>query len=155
MAKPNALRLLESEGIAYRAISYEVDEADLSAPTVAAKIGIEPERVFKTLLALGDSGSYTLFCVPSDMELDLKKAAKASGEKGLSLAPIADLERITGYVRGGCSPIGTKRLLPVWIDETALLHAEITVSAGMRGMQVALDPQALASVVGGSFADLT
>lgn len=141
--KTNALRILDGLGIAYRTIAYEVDEEDLSAESVAAKVGLDPERVFKTLALRGASGAVFLACVPAGSELDLKKAAKAAGEKSVDMLPLKELQPTTGYVRGGCSPIGAKRKFPVYLDETATLFEEISVSAGQRGLQVLLAPEEL------------
>lgn len=141
--KTNALRILDGLGIAYRTVAYEVDEEDLSAESVAAKAGLDPERVFKTLALRGASGAVFLACVPAGSELDLKKAAKAAGEKSVEMLPLKELQPTTGYVRGGCSPIGAKRKFPVYLDETATLFEEISVSAGQRGLQVLLAPEEL------------
>ncbi|HRY73129.1 MAG TPA: Cys-tRNA(Pro) deacylase [Spirochaetia bacterium] len=141
--KTNALRILDGLGIAYRTIAYEVDEEDLSAESVAAKVSLDPERVFKTLALRGASGAVFLACVPAGSELDLKKAAKAAGEKSVDMLPLKELQPTTGYVRGGCSPIGAKRKFPVYLDETATLFEEISVSAGQRGLQVLLAPEEL------------
>ncbi|HOX48618.1 MAG TPA: Cys-tRNA(Pro) deacylase [Spirochaetales bacterium] len=141
--KTNALRILDGLGIAYRTIAYEVDEEDLSAESVAAKVSLDPERVFKTLALRGASGAVFLACVPAGSELDLKKASKAAGEKSVDMLPLKELQPTTGYVRGGCSPIGAKRKFPVYLDETATLFEEISVSAGQRGLQVLLAPEEL------------
>lgn len=141
--KTNALRLLDGLKIAYRTIAYEVDEEDLSAESVAAKVGLDPERVFKTLALRGASGAVFLACVPSGSELDLKKAARAAGEKSVEMLPLKELQPTTGYLRGGCSPLGAKRKFPVYLDETAALFEEISVSAGLRGLQVLLAPEDL------------
>ncbi|MDA8427084.1 MAG: Cys-tRNA(Pro) deacylase [Treponema sp.] len=139
-AKTNALRILKSHGVAHRVVSYEADESDLSARSAAAKIGIGAERIFKTLAARGDRTGVFLCCVPGDAELDLKKAARASGNKSVEMLSLKELQPTTGYVRGGCSPVGTKRPFPVLIDERALEFGEISVSAGARGLQVLLAP---------------
>ncbi len=141
--KTNALRILEGFGIAHRVIAYEVDESDLSAESVAAKVGLPAERVFKTLALRGEKGGVFLACVPGDSELDLKKAARAAGEKSVEMLPLKDLQPTTGYLRGGCSPLGAKRKFPVYVDETAQLFGEISVSAGLRGLQVLLAPDDL------------
>jgi Cys-tRNA(Pro)/Cys-tRNA(Cys) deacylase len=156
-AKTNALRIAEALGIAHRVACYEADEEDLSATTAAAKIGIPPERVFKTLALRGARTGLFLCCVPADEEVDLRKAAKAAGEKSVEMLPLKDLLPATGYVRGGCSPVGTKRAVPVYIDETAALLDEISVSAGARGLQMILAPSELARALEGRaiFADLT
>jgi Cys-tRNA(Pro)/Cys-tRNA(Cys) deacylase len=160
-AKTNALRMLETHGVAHRVISYEVDESDLSARSAAEKVGIEVERIFKTLALRGDKTGVLLCCVPGGSELDLKKAAKVSGNKSVEMLSLKELQPTTGYVRGGCSPIGTKKSFPVLIDESALLYDEISVSAGARGLQVMLAPDdlrtTLAAEAGGRrviFADI-
>ena len=155
-AKTNALRILESRGIAHRVFEYEVDESDLSASAVAAKVGLDPERVFKTLALRGEKSGVFLCCVPGDAELDLKKAARAAGDKAVAMLALKELLPATGYVRGGCSPVGTKKDYPVYVDETAQLFDEISVSAGARGIQVLLAPDLLLRALGdrASYADL-
>ena len=155
-AKTNALRILESRGIAHRVFEYEVDESDLSASAVAAKVGLDPERVFKTLALRGEKSGVFLCCVPGDAELDLKKAARAAGDKAVAMLALKELLPATGYVRGGCSPVGTKKDYPVYVDETAQLFDEISVSAGARGIQVLLAPDLLLLALGdrASYADL-
>ena len=155
-SRTNVTRLLESLRVAHRVATYEVELSDLSAASAAAKIGIEPERVFKTLALRGASGAVFLCCVPGDAELDLKKAAAAAGEKSAALLPLRELQEATGYLRGGCSPIGVKRAYEVLVDETATLCEEISVSAGARGTQVLLAPAALMAVLGerARYADL-
>ncbi|HRY56248.1 MAG TPA: Cys-tRNA(Pro) deacylase [Spirochaetia bacterium] len=155
-AKTNALRILESRGIAHRVFEYEVDESDLSASAVAAKVGLDPERVFKTLALRGEKSGVFLCCVPGDAELDLKKAARAAGDKAVAMLALKELLPTTGYVRGGCSPVGTKKDFPVYVDETAQLFDEISVSAGARGMQMLLSPDLLLRALGNraSYADL-
>ncbi len=150
----NVTRLLASRKIAFEVRTYDVDESNLSAQYVAEKIGLEPERVFKTLVAVGSDGAHSVFVIPGSFELNLKKAAKAAGQKSIAMLPLKDLESVTGYVRGGCSPIGMKKQLPTYIDETALIWESISVSAGKRGIQVLLAPAQLASLAGGVFADL-
>jgi Cys-tRNA(Pro)/Cys-tRNA(Cys) deacylase len=156
-AKTNALRIVESLGIAHRVLTYEVDEEDLSATTSAAKLGIEPDRVFKTLALRGEKSGVFLCCVPGDAEVDLKKAARAAGDKSVEMLPLKELLPTTGYVRGGCSPVGTKKPFPVYVDETAQLFEEISVSAGARGTQMLLAPADLLRALEGraSYADLT
>lgn len=151
----NALRLVRSMGIRAEAIEYEVDESDLSAASVAARLGLDPDRVFKTIAVRGPKAGPFLCVVPGSAEVDLKKAAKAAGEKSAEPLPLRELEPLTGYVRGGCSPVGTKKPLPVFIDETAALWDTISVSAGARGLQMVLAPDDLARASGASFADLT
>ena len=156
-SKTNALRILDALGIAHRVVEYEVDEGDLSATSVAGKIGLPAERVFKTLALRGERSGVFLCCVPGDAEVDLKKAARAAGDKSVEMLSLKDLLPTTGYVRGGCSPIGTKKPFPVYIDETAQLFDEISVSAGARGLQVLLSPDDLERALEGraSFADVT
>jgi len=151
----NALRLVRSMGIRAEAIEYEVDESDLSAASVAARLGLDPDRVFKTIAVRGPKAGPFLCVVPGSAEVDLKKAAKAAGEKSAEPLPLRELEPLTGYVRGGCSPVGTRKPLPVFIDETAALWDTISVSAGARGLQMVLAPDDLARASGASFADLT
>jgi Cys-tRNA(Pro)/Cys-tRNA(Cys) deacylase len=155
MQKTNALRLLDAAGIAYTTATYEVDENDLSGVHAANLLGVPPEQVFKTLVLQGSSGAYMVCCIPVAEELDLKKAAQACGEKKVDLIPVKDLLPLTGYVRGGCSPIGMKKPFPVYIDETAELFDTIGVSAGIRGCQVFLKPEDLRGFIAAEFADLT
>ncbi len=150
----NVTRLLAAKQIPHEINTYEVDEEDLSAGHVAAAIGFDGARVFKTLVALGMDNSVLVFVVPGNCELDLKKAAKASGHKSVALLPLKDLEKMTGYVRGGCSPVGMKKQFPVFIDETAELWESISVSAGKRGVQVVLAPTELAAMTKASIVDL-
>jgi Cys-tRNA(Pro)/Cys-tRNA(Cys) deacylase len=154
--RTNVTRLLESRGIAHRVVTYEVDLSDLSAVHAAEKVGLPADQVFKTLALRGPKNGVFLCCVPGDVEVDLKKAAKAAGEKSVEMLPLKELTAATGYLRGGCSPIGTKRAYPVFIDETAQLFDEISVSAGARGSQVVLSPGELLGVLEGraSYADL-
>jgi Cys-tRNA(Pro)/Cys-tRNA(Cys) deacylase len=155
-SKTNALRILDGLGIAYRVVEYAVDEDDLSAVSAAAKIGLPPERVFKTLALRGERVGVFLCCVPGAAEIDLKKAARAAGDKSAWMLPLKELLPTTGYVRGGCSPVGTKKAFPVYIDETAQLFDEISVSAGARGLQMLLTPADLFRALEGraSFADI-
>ncbi|MDP3179854.1 MAG: Cys-tRNA(Pro) deacylase [Spirochaetaceae bacterium] len=154
--RTNVVRILDSLGIAHRVVTYEVDESDLSAGAAAEKTLIAPERIFKTLALRGSRGGIFLCCVPGDSELDLKKAARAAGEKSASMLPLAELQGATGYLRGGCSPIGTKKPYPVYVDGSANLHDEISVSAGARGSQVVLAPDDLLRALDGRavYADL-
>ncbi|HMN49997.1 MAG TPA: Cys-tRNA(Pro) deacylase [Ignavibacteriaceae bacterium] len=154
MSKTNAIRILESHKIKFETVSYEVDENDLSGITVANKINAEPESVFKTLVCVGDKTGYVVFCIPVTQELNLKKAAAVSGNKKVEMIKLKDLFPLTGYVRGGCSPIGMKKLFPTYIDETAQLFEMIFVSAGMRGMQIKLSPDDLLKIIDGNYADL-
>ena len=134
---------------------YAVDENDLNGMHAAEGIGMPPEQIFKTLVAKGERGGYAVFCIPVCCELDLKKAAKAAHDKKIELIHVKDLLATTGYIRGGCSPIGMKKPFPTYIDETAQLYDEIGVSAGCRGCQVLLDPMRLADYVNATLCDLT
>ncbi len=148
----NALRLVKSLGIEVRTLAYEADESDLSAGSVAAKLGLDPDRVFKTLVV---TGSCPFMCViPGSAELDLKKAARANGDKSAAMLPLRELEPLTGYVRGGCSPVGSRKPMPVYVDETAQLFDTVSVSAGARGLQMILAPADLLRAAGASYADL-
>lgn len=154
MSKTNALRILESHNIEYSTYTYPVDEEKLDAVTVANEINADPDTVFKTLIARGDKNGINVFCIPAGMELDLKKAASASGNKKVEMIKVKEITDLTGYIRGGCSPVGMKKLYPTYIDETAQLFDEIYVSAGVRGMQMKLSPNKLLEVVNASFKDL-
>jgi Cys-tRNA(Pro)/Cys-tRNA(Cys) deacylase len=159
LTKTNVHRLLDAAGILYDAAEYEADESDLSGLHAARMLGISPERVFKTLVLRdasvpGGGGGFLVCCISVADELDLKKAARAGEKKKVELIPVRDLLPLTGYVRGGCSPIGMKKQFPTYIDETAELFDTISVSAGTRGCQVILNPQDLRKYVLGFFADL-
>lgn len=154
MSKTNAVRILEAGNILHSVHSYEVDESDLSGISVATKIGADPDTVFKTLVAAGDKTKINVFCVPVTAELDLKKAAAASGNKKVEMLKLKDLLPVTGYIRGGCSPIGMKKNYPTYIDETAQVFEKIYVSAGIRGMQVLISPLDLKTATGAVFSDL-
>lgn len=154
MVKTNAMRLLEQAGIEFETKEYEVDENDLSGETVAFKIGMDPDSVFKTLVTKGDKNGIAVFCIPVTGELDLKKAAKATGNKKIEMVAVKDLLGLTGYIRGGCSPVGMKKAYPTYIDETAILFEKIAVSAGVRGCQMIVDPQKLADYVSAKQIDL-
>jgi Cys-tRNA(Pro)/Cys-tRNA(Cys) deacylase len=153
--KTNAIRILESLGIRYETALYEAGEVHLDAVAVALLLGVEPEKVFKTLVAKSEKGEVAVFCIPAPLELDLKKAARAAGAKKVELVALKELLLLTGYVRGGCSPVGMKKDYPTWIDETALLHERIYINAGSRGMQVLLAAKDLRRACGARFADLT
>lgn len=155
MLKTNAIRILEVKGITHTFSTYEVNEDELDAVSVANKIGAETESVFKTLVTQGDKTGVIVFCIPGNLELDLKKAAAASGNKKIEMIKMKDLLPLTGYIRGGCSPIGMKKNYPTYIDETAGLFDQIYVSAGARGIQVRLTPNDLINVIDGTYADLT
>lgn len=155
MTKTNVMRLLETAGIPYRTAEYEYDEEHLSGMHAAEQVGMPAEQVFKTLVTRGDKTGITVFCIPVDMELDLKKAAIASKNKKVEMTHMKELLALTGYIRGGCSPIGMKKKYPTFLDETCILFDEIAVSAGVRGAQVILSPEALAGYIGAAEADLT
>ena len=155
MTKTNVMRLLSAAGIGYTVKEYPVDESDLSAVHAAEFLDIPVERVFKTLVLQGASGAHAVCCISAAAELDLKKTAKAAGEKSIALIPMKDLRNLTGYVRGGCSPVGMKKTFPTFIDESALLFDTIGISAGERGVQVLLAPDGLARFISARFADLT
>src|SRR5215813_11053056 len=139
--KTNAVRLLESLGIQYELREYEVDPEDLAAETVAAKIGLPAEQVFKTLLARGDRNGLSFAVIPGNCELDLKSLAAASGDRKIELVPVKELQSLTGYIRGGVTVLGAKKAFPAYADETIQMWDRISVSAGVRGTQVILDPR--------------
>jgi Cys-tRNA(Pro)/Cys-tRNA(Cys) deacylase len=146
-AKTNAARLLDQAGVRYELRHYPVVEEHLSALQVAEAIGMPPEQVFKTLVARGDRTGVVLACIPANTELDLKALAAASGNKKVELVPVKEVLGLTGYIRGGVSPVGTKRPYPLYLDETAELWDVISVSAGIRGCQMLLCPADLTRVV--------
>ena len=153
--KTNAIRLIEQAKLVFRETFYEYDENDLSGIHAAAAIGMPQEQVFKTLVSRGDRNGINVFCIPVCCELDLKKAAKVSGNKKLELVAVKELLSLTGYIRGGCSPIGMKKHYPTFFDETCILWDEIAVSAGARGHQIIMAPEQLVSFTQGSIVDLT
>ncbi len=155
MTKTNAMRLLDAAGILYRTAEYDYDESDLSGKHAAEEIGMPPEQVFKTLVTRSDRAGLLVFCIPVLEELDLRKAAAVSGSKRVEMIHVKELLGLTGYVRGGCSPIGMKKKYPTYLDETAQLFDEIAVSAGMRGAQIIAAPDALAGYVEAEYADLS
>ena len=141
--KTNAMRRLDSAKIPYEIMTYTVDENDLSGTHIADQIGIPYEQCFKTLVAVGDKTGPLVFCIPCDKEIDLKLAASITGNKRIEMIHVKDLLALTGYIRGGVSPIGMKKKFPTYIDETAILFDRITVSSGMRGAQLLLSVEAL------------
>ena len=153
-SKTNAVRLVQQAGISCREEFYEYDENDLNGNHAAKAIGFPPEQVFKTLVAKGTKRGILVFCIPVCCELDLKKAAKAAGDKSIELLPVKELLPTTGYIRGGCSPVGMKKKFPTYFDEFCLLFDEIAVSAGERGHQMILPPNDLAQLVGAEIVDL-
>ena len=138
--KTNAARILESLGIHFELRDYEVDESDLSATSVARKVGLPPEQVWKTLVARGDRHGVCFAVVPADAELDLKALARASGDRSVDTVPLKELQPLTGYVRGGVTVLGARKPYPVFVDESVSQHAQIAVSAGVRGTQLVLSP---------------
>ena len=153
--KTNAARLLDRAKIAYELVPYEVDEEHLAATHVAEQLGEDISTVFKTLVLKGDRTGYFVCVVPGDHEVDLKAAAKVSGNKKCDLIPMKELLPVTGYIRGGCSPIGMKKLFPTYIHDSAEALPFIYISAGVRGLQLRLDPKALAAYVRASFVSLS
>ena len=155
MNKTNAMRLLDAAKIPYVTKEYTVDESDLSGTHIADQIGLPYAQVFKTLVARGDRTGPVVLCIPVDREIDLKKAARVTGNKKIEMVHVKDLLALTGYIRGGCSPVGMKKRFPTYLDATATDFAQITVSAGVRGAQLLLSPTALIDYLGAKSADLT
>jgi len=154
MKKTNAVRLLDTMGIPYDLAEYEVDENDLSAVTLAKKIGQDVEQIFKTLVLRGDKSGIFVCVIPGNNEVDLKKAAKISGNKSCAMVHQKELLVLTGYIRGGCSPIGMKKPYPIYIHETCQLFDQIFISAGQRGLQLKLTPEDLIQITGSVMCDL-
>ena len=152
--KTNAARLLDKAGITYNLIPYEVDENDLAAQHVADSLGQDIACVFKTLVLRGDKTGHVVCVVPGNMEVNLKALAKVSGNKKVEMIAMKDLLAVTGYIRGGCSPIGLKKRFPTYFHSTAMEQTKIYVSAGVRGLQIEIDPYALISFVGAEVADV-
>ena len=148
MIKTNAARLLDAAGIPYELIPYDYTEEDLSAQHVAAELGEDIDQVFKTLVLRGDRTGFFVCVIPGDFEVDLKVAARISGNKSCEMLHVKELLPTTGYIRGGCSPIGMKKAFPTYIHESALLYDYIYISAGQRGLQFKIAPQALIDFVG-------
>ena len=153
--KTNAMRLLEQAGIPFRVQTYEFDEEHLSGAHVASQVSLPEDQIFKTLVVRGEKKGIMVFCIPVMMELDLKKAAKISGDKKIEMTHVKELLGLTGYIRGGCSPVGMKKKYPTWFDETAMLYDEIAVSAGVRGAQIIVNPDALKDYVEAAYGDVT
>lgn len=152
--KTNAVRLVQQAGISCREQFYEYDEHDLNGNHAAEALGMPPEQVFKTLVTRGERTGIHVFCIPVCCELDIKKAAKAAKDKSIQMIPVKELLGLTGYIRGGCSPVGMKKKYPTHFDETAILWDEIGVSAGARGHQMLLNPEELAKLLDAEFVDL-
>jgi len=155
MTKTNVMRLLDAAKIEYETLEYEVDESDLSGASVARKTGKDKDIIFKTLVVCGEKNGFGVCCIPVCEELDLKKASKLLGEKKIEMIHVKDLLKTTGYIRGGCSPIGMKKQFPTIIDETATLCDKIFVSGGQRGLMLGIEPQQLADYVGARLEDIT
>lgn len=153
-SKTNAVRIAEQAGIPCREVFYAYDENDLSGNHAAQAIGYPPEQMYKTLVARGAKTGIHIFCIPVCTTLDLKKAARAARDKSIELVAMKELLSLTGYIRGGCSPIGMKKKYPTHFEETCLLYDEIAVSAGARGHQIILPPDRLVELVDGQLADL-
>lgn len=154
MVKTNAMRLLEQANISYKAMEYEVDENNLAGEHVAKQIGMPLEQVFKTLVAKGEKKGIVVFCIPVNEEINLKKAAAIIGDKKIEMLHVKDLLATTGYIRGGCSPIGMKKKYPTYMDETAILFDEITISAGIRGCQLLVDREKLVEYIDAELCDI-
>ena len=154
-AKTNAMRMLDRGKVPYTVHTYDHSDGRIDGVSVAAKVGIDPERVYKTLVTRGSSGGYFVFVIPVALELDLKKAARAVGEKSVARIRVEEINKVTGYIRGGCSPVGMKKRYPTVFDSRAAGLETIVVSGGRIGTQVELDPGALMAAVGAKTADLT
>lgn len=155
VSKTNACRLLDQKKVAYELIPYEVDENDLGAQHIAEQLDEDINQVFKTLVLKGDKTGYFVCVIPGNEEVDLKKTAKVTGNKSCDLIPMKELLPLTGYVRGGCSPVGMKKPFPTFIHETCRLFDYIYISAGVRGLQFKLNPEALIAILPMTVADLT
>lgn len=152
--KTNAVRLVQQAKIPCRESFYEFDENDLNGNHAAKAIGMPPEQVFKTLVTRGEKTGIHVFCIPVCCELDLKKAAKAAGDKHIEMVTVKELLGLTGYIRGGCSPVGMKKKYPTHFDETCVLWEEIAVSAGARGHQMIVPPEDLVKLVDADLVDI-
>lgn len=154
MNKTNALRLLDNANIKYITKEYIVDESDLSGVHVAQQLNEDPKTIFKTLVTVNDKKEHFVFCIPCDDELDLKKAAKATKSKYIEMVHVKELLNLTGYIRGGCSPVGMKKPFHTIIDETAMLYDCVYFSAGVRGMQMGLNPMELVDFINAELIDV-
>lgn len=155
MKKTNAERLLEAAKIKFEAIEYRVDENDLSGDHIARELGIDPDVMFKTLVLKGDKNGHVVCCIPTSGELDLKKVAQVAGEKKIEMIPEKQLLPTTGYIRGGCSPVGMKKKFPTYFDESANILDEIYISAGVRGITIKIKTRDLISYMDGKVCDIT
>jgi Cys-tRNA(Pro)/Cys-tRNA(Cys) deacylase len=154
VVKTNALRLAESAGVDFEAFEYDISDGRIDGISIAEKLGRSTEEVFKTLVTEAPGHEYFVFVVPAAGELDLKKAARVSGKKSIEMIQMKNLLPLTGYVHGGCSPLGMKKLFPTFIDETAQLFDRIWVSGGKVGLNMAIAPDALTQMIGAQFADI-
>ena len=152
--KTNVMRILESEGVNFIPHEYDVSDGLIDGISIAEKLNQPKERVFKTLITQGASKEYFVFCLPVDCELDLKKAAKAVGEKSVEMIPVADINKVSGYVRGGCSPLGLKRKMEITFEEAIVLYDTVMLSAGKIGRQIEISPDDIIRLTGGKTADL-
>ena len=155
MTKTNVMRILEQGNIPFEAFEYEADESDLSGVHAAEMLNIDPHIMFKTLVTRGEKKGIQIFVIPVAEELDFKKCAAASKDKAVEMVQMKEILGLTGYIRGGCSPVGMKKKYPTYIDETAILFDKIYLSAGKRGVQILVNPEALADFIDAEFADLT
>jgi len=155
MKKTNAMRILESLGIEYEVLSYDWDEEHLDAVHASQTAGLLPQQVFKTIVMQDDSKNVFVFCLPADFSVSLKKARAITGSKDIDLIKLTELQDLTGYVRGGCSPLGMKKHYPTFVEELAQLEEFIFVSAGQRGLQLKLRPEDLVRATNATFADFT
>ncbi len=153
--KTIAARMLDQMKISYEIRAYEVNENELDAIAVARKVNMPPEATFKTLVARGDKSGVIMACIPGDAELDLKKFAAVTGDKKVEMAPVKEIQSLTGYIRGGVAPLGSKKMYPLYLDRSALGHDLISVSAGRRGLQMILSPLDLQRAANATLADLT
>ncbi len=153
--KTNAARLLDGAGISYELRDYEVDPSDLSAESVAAKVGLPAEQVFKTLVVRGERRGVVLAVIPGSSELDLKALAKVAGDRKMEVVPLKEVQPLTGYIRGGVTALGCKKDFPVFLDESAILFDVISVSAGVRGTQILLHPEAYIAAVQGTWGEIS
>ena len=147
--------MLERGKIPYTVHTYDHQDGKIDGPSVAAKVGIDPQRVYKTLVTKGGSGGYFVFVLPVELELDLKKAAKAVGEKSVAMIRVDEINKVTGYIRGGCSPVGMNKLYPTVFDRRVESLPAVVVSGGRIGVQVEVAPEALVRLVGGKTAEIT
>lgn len=154
MTKTNAMRMLDRAKIKYDVLRYDYDESDLSGVHAAAALSLDPKQVFKTLVTRSGKNGLFVFCIPVGDELDLKKCAKCAGVKSLEMIHVRELVSLTGYMRGGCSPIGMKKQFPTYIEETAQLFDEIAVSAGVRGQMLTLNPEQLKEFVNAEYGEI-